>query len=104
LKEKEESVLDKTLEEMESLSIQMAAFLSEMQEFKKTVLERIANLESTSRLCQTNPSTCATARKLDEHVAHDSGKLGKNTALICCIISCLNMAISLVVLIAKGGM
>ena len=70
--------------------------------FKKTVEKKIDSLDSRSVACQFNPNVCATARRLEEHIKADSGKAGRNMALIACVISCFNVAVTVITLIVRG--
>ena len=88
---------------MNGLQVELSGFRSEMQEFKKAVEKRMDCLDNRSTACQFNPNVCATARRLEEHIKSDNGKAGKTMAVIACVISCFNVAITLITLIAKGN-
>ena len=50
-------------------------FRDEMREFKENTLVRITSLEENQLECQKNPTVCATARLLENHLAgHKGGK------------------------------
>lgn len=85
-----------------ALNSEMGAFRAEMQEFKKTVEKRIDILDSRQSLCQMNPASCANARKLEEHIKSDAGKAGRATGIIACVLSCFNMLVTVVTIIARG--
>lgn len=87
---------------MNGLQVEVSGFRAEMKEFKKTVEKKIDSLDSRSVACQFNPNVCATARRLEEHIKADSGKAGRNMALIACVISCFNVAITVITLIVRG--
>ena len=87
---------------MNGLQVELSGFRSEMKEFKKAVEKRMDCLDSRSTACQFNPNVCATARRLEEHIKADSGKAGRNMALIACVISCFNVAVTVITLIVRG--
>ena len=87
---------------MNGLQIELSGFRSEMKEFKKAVEKRMDCLDTRSTACQYNPQVCATARRLEEHIKADSGRAGRTTALIACVISCFNVAVTVVTLIVRG--
>ena len=80
------------IESINRLDVTMSAFSARMLEFKAVVEKRLDELDSKQSLCQINPSVCATARKLEEHVRNDSGKAGKITGIIGCVISCVSVS------------
>lgn len=90
------------IESINGLKMELCGFRSEMKEFKKTVEKRIDSLDSRQLMCQTNPLSCANARKLDEHIKNDAGKSGRTTAVIACVISCFNVAVTVITLIVRG--
>lgn len=79
------------IKSMNDLKVEMSGFRAEMKEFKKTVDKRIDSLDNRTLSCQYNPSVCATARKLDEHIKTDAGKSGKIIGIIGCVMSCVSM-------------
>ena len=87
---------------MNGLQVELSGFISEMKEFKKAVEKRMDCLDTRSTACQFNPNVCATARRLEEHIKADNGKAGRNMALIACIISCFNVAVTVITLIVRG--
>ena len=87
---------------MNGLQVELSGFRSEMQEFKKAVEKRMDCLDSRSTACQYNPNVCATARRLEEHIKNDSGKAGRTTAVIACVISCFNVALTVITLVVRG--
>ena len=87
---------------LNGLQVEVSGFRAEMKEFKKTVEKKIDSLDSRSVACQFNPNVCATARRLEEHIKADSGKAGRNMALIACVISCFNVAVTVITLIVRG--
>ena len=87
---------------MNSLQVELSGFRSEMKEFKKAVEKRMDCLDSRSTACQYNPNVCATARRLEEHIKNDSGKAGRTTAVIACVISCFNVALTVITLVVRG--
>ena len=82
---------------MNGLQIELSGFRSEMKEFKKAVEKRMDCLDTRSTACQYNPNVCATARRLEEHIKADNGKAGRNMAVIACVISCFNVAVTVLV-------
>jgi hypothetical protein len=84
------------------LNVELSGFRSEMKEFKKAMEKRMDCLDNRSTACQFNPNVCATARRLEEHIKADNGKAGKTMAVIACVISCFNVAVTLITLIIKG--
>jgi len=84
------------------LNVELSGFRSEMKEFKKAMEKRMDCLDNRSTACQFNPQVCATARRLEEHIKADSGKAGRNMALIACVISCFNVAVTVITLIVRG--
>ena len=91
------------IESINGLKVELSGFRSEMKEFKRTVEIKIDSLDSRSTACQFNPNVCATARRLEEHIKNDNGKAGSNTAIIACVISCFNVAVTIITLIVKGS-
>lgn len=91
------------IESINGLKVELSGFRSEMKEFKRTVENKIDSLDSRSTACQFNPNVCATARRLEEHIKNDNGKAGRNTAIIACVISCFNVAVTIITLIVKGS-
>ena len=87
---------------MNGLQVELSGFRSEMKEFKKAVEKRMDCLDTRSTACQYNPQVCATARRLEEHIKADNGKAGRNMAVIACVISCFNVAVTIITLVAKG--
>ena len=87
---------------MNDLKVELSGFRSEMKEFKKAVEKRMDCLDNRSTACQFNPNVCATARRLEEHIKADAGKSGRTTAVIACVISCFNVAVTVVTLIVRG--
>ena len=87
---------------MNGLQVELSGFRSEMKEFKKAVEKRMDCLDSRSTACQFNPNVCATARRLEEHIKSDNSKAGRSMALIACVISCFNVAITVITLIVRG--
>lgn len=77
---------EKLINSLNGLQVEVSGFRAEMKEFKKTVEKKIDSLDSRSVACQFNPNVCATARRLEEHIKADSGKAGRNMALIACVI------------------
>lgn len=93
---------EKLINSLNGLQVEVSGFRAEMKEFKKTVEKKIDSLDSRSVACQFNPNVCATARRLEEHIKADSGKAGRNMALIACVISCFNVAVTIITLIVRG--
>ena len=93
---------EKLINSLNGLQVEVSGFRAEMKEFKKTVEKKIDSLESRSVACQFNPNVCATARRLEEHIKADSGKAGRNMALIACVISCFNVAVTVITLIVRS--
>ena len=87
---------------MNGLQIELSGFRSEMKEFKKAVEKRMDCLDTRSTACQYNPNVCATARRLEEHIKADNGKAGRNMAVIACVISCFNVAVTVITLVVRG--
>ena len=87
---------------MNGLQIELSGFRSEMKEFKKAVEKRMDCLDTRSTACQYNPNVCATARRLEEHTKADNGKAGRNMAVIACVISCFNVAVTVITLVVRG--
>ena len=87
---------------MNGLQVELSGFRSEMKEFKKAVEKRMDCLDNRSTACQFNPNVCATARRLEEHIKADSGKAGRNMAVIACVISCFNVAVTVITLIVRS--
>ena len=84
------------------LKIELSGFRSEMKEFKKAVEKRVDSLDNRTVACQFNPNVCATARRLEEHIKADNGKAGRNMAVIACVISCFNVAVTVITLVVRG--
>ena len=99
---KEIGETEELINSLNGLQVEVSGFRAEMKEFKKTVEKKIDSLDSRSVACQFNPNVCATARRLEEHIKTDSGKAGRNMALIACVISCFNVAVTVITLIVRG--
>ena len=99
---KEIGETEELINSLNGLQVEVSGFGAEMKEFKKTVEKKIDSLDSRSVACQFNPNVCATARRLEEHIKADSGKAGRNMALIACVISCFNVAVTVITLIVRG--
>ena len=97
-----ESETKSLIDSINGLKVELSGFRSEMKEFKRTVEIKIDSLDSRSTACQFNPNVCATARRLEEHIKADNGKAGRNMAVIACVISCFNVAVTVITLIVKG--
>lgn len=93
---------EELINSLNGLQVEVSGFRAEMKEFKKTVEKKIDSLDSRSVAWQFNPNVCATARRLEEHIKADSGKAGRNMALIACVISCFNVAVTVITLIVRG--
>ena len=87
---------------MNGLQVELSGFRAEMKEFKTAAEKRMDCLDNRSTACQFNPNVCATARRLEEHIKADNGKAGRNMAVIACVISCFNVAVTVITLIVKG--
>ena len=87
---------------MNGLQVELSGFRAEMKEFKTAVEKRMDCLDNRSTACQFNPNVCATARRLEEHIKADNGKAGRNMAVIAWVISCFNVAVTIITLIVKG--
>ena len=87
---------------MNDLNLELNGFRSEMQEFKKAIEKKVDSLDSRSMACQFNPSICATARRLEEHIKTDAGKGARITAVIACVISCFSVAVTLITLVVRS--
>ena len=87
---------------MNGLQVELSGFRSEMKEFKKAVEKRMDVLDSRQFQCQMNPASCANARRLEEHLKSDAGKSGRIMAVIACVISCFNVAVTVITLIVRG--
>ena len=87
---------------MNGLQVELSGFRAEMKEFKTAVEKRMDCLDNWSTACQFNPNVCATARRLEEHIKADNGKAGRNMVVIACVISCFNVAVTVITLIVKG--
>src|SRR5574344_2236304 len=89
-----ESETKNLIDSINGLKVELSGFRSDMKEFKRTVEIKIDSLDSRTTACQFNPNVCATARRLEEHIKNDNGKVGRNTAIIACVISCFNVAVT----------
>ena len=87
---------------MNGLQVELSGFRAEMKEFKTAVEKRMDCLDNRSTACQFNPNVCTTARRLEEQIKADNGKAGRNMAVIACVISCFNVAVTVITLIVKG--
>ena len=99
---KEIGETEELINSLNGLQVEVSGFRAEMKEFKKTVEKKIDSLDSRSVACQFNPNVCATARRLEEHIKADSGKAGRNMAVIACVISCFNVAVTVITLVVRG--
>ena len=89
------------MKSINDLNVELSGFRSEMKEFKKAIEKKVECLDNRSVQCQVNPNVCATARRLEEHIKADSGKAGKTMAVIACVISCFNVALTVITLIVR---
>ena len=94
--------IEQLVESMNGLQVELSGFSAEMKEFKNAVEKRMDCLDNRSTACQFNPNVCATARRLEEHIKADNGKAGRNMAVIACVISCFNVAVTVITLIVRG--
>ena len=76
---------------MNGLQVELSGFRAEMKEFKTAVEKRMDCLDNRSTACQFNPNIKA-----------DNGKAGRNMAVIACVISCFNVAVTVITLIVRG--
>ena len=75
MNEEDRKLLADTVSVMNGLRSDMQEFRGEMREFKQQSLVRITALESDQVECQKNPTVCATARLLENHLqGHKGGK------------------------------
>ena len=75
MNEEDRRLLSETIGVMNGLRSDMQEFRGEMREFKQQSLVRITALEGDQVECQKNPSVCATARLLEDHISgHKGGK------------------------------
>lgn len=79
---------------MQKLEIEICTCRAEMKDFKEMISERVKGLEARNLLCQTNPATCSTARKLDDYIQRESGKTARTAVVISCIVSCAGFALN----------
>lgn len=84
------------IESINGLKVELSGFRSEMKEFKKIMNKRIDDLERKNMQCQGNPSFCANARRLDEHIKNDNGRLGRTLGIIGFVLSCISVGIVVV--------
>lgn len=84
------------IDSINGLKVELSGFRSEMKEFKKIMNKRIDDLERKNMQCQGNPSLCANARRLDEHIKNDNGRLGRTLGIIGCVLSCISVGIVVV--------
>ena len=97
-----ESETKSLIDSINGLKVELSGVRSEMKEFKRTVEIKIDSLDSRSTACQFNPNVCATARRVEEHIKADNGKAGRNMAVIACVISCFNVAVTVITLVVRG--
>lgn len=98
-----ESETKSLIDSINGLKVELSGFRSEMKEFKKAVEKRVDSLDVRSVACQNNPMVCATARRLEEHIKVDAGKGSRTVAVIACVISSFNVAVTIITLVAKGS-
>lgn len=84
------------IDSINGLKVELSGFRAEMKEFKKIMNKRIDDLERKNMQCQENPSFCANARRLDEHIKNDNGRLGRTLGIIGCVLSCISVGIVVV--------
>ena len=84
------------IDSINGLKVELSGFRAEMKEFKKIMNKRIDDLERKNMQCQGNPSFCANARRLDEHIKNDNGRLGRTLGIIGCVLSCISVGIVVV--------
>ena len=84
------------IDSINGLKVELSGFRAEMKEFKKIMNKRIDDLERKNMQCQGNPSFCANARRLDEHIRNDNGRLGRTLGIIGCVLSCISVGIVVV--------
>ena len=84
------------IDSINGLKVELSGFRAEMKEFKKIMNKRIDDLERKNMQCQGNPSLCANARRLDEDIRNDNGRLGRTLGIIGCVLSCISVGIVVV--------
>lgn len=95
---KETSVLQELMGQMQEMTGKVSAIATETRETN----ERVRALEAKVLLCQSNPATCSTARKLDEYIGQQKGRTGQVTGVIACVISCAAFAVNGIAALVKG--
>ncbi len=95
MKEIDTQLFRETIVSMQNLAQELSEFRGEMKEFKMSVKERISSLEQDTRKCQTEPSTCSNARKIDEHIKNHSGTFGKVSTVLSVSIAFIALIVSL---------
>jgi hypothetical protein len=101
--EEDRKLLADTVSVMNGLRSDMQEFRGEMREFKQQSLVRITALESDQVECQKNPTVCATARLLENHLqGHKGGKsLAVSIWAVC--VSTVMCAFTLIMAFVKRG-
>ena len=88
---------------MNDLRADMQEFRGEMKEFKQQSLVRITALESDQVECQKNPTVCATARLLENHLAGHKGGKGLAVSIWAVCVSTVMCAFTLIMAFVKRG-
>jgi hypothetical protein len=99
--ESDRNLLNQTINTMRLLQSELSSFRGQMKEFKKSVTEKIKNLEDEQRICQKKPETCANARRLEEHLRNHGGVFSKVFIVLGFVIAFSSLLLSMV--LAIGG-
>lgn len=96
-------VINGLRQDMQEFRCETQMFRGEMREFKDQSLGRLSVLESDQSACQKDPTICATARLLEQHLQGHKG--GKNLAVslwaVC--VSTLMCVFTIAMNLLKGG-
>ncbi len=86
---------------MNGLRGDMQEFRGEMKEFKQQSLVRITALETGQVECQKDPTVCATARLLENHIAGHKGGKGLAVSIWSVCVSTVMCVFTLVMAFVK---
>ena len=101
--EMDRMLITETVSVMHGLRADMREFRGEMKEFKEQTIVRVTALEERQMECQKNPSTCATARVVENHLAGHKGNRGLAVSIWAVCISTVMCVFTLAMAFFKGG-
>ena len=103
MNDEDRKLLSDAVSVMNGLRSDMQEFRGEMREFKNQTVVRITALEKDLVECQKNPTVCATARLLENHLAgHKGGKSLAVSIWAVCVSSVMCVFTILITLVRRS--